>query len=147
MANSINCTGDLPRYVLDSLFYNLTDKSYWNVDDRNNVNLLRIITRGSKSNFQLTIGVFAIAFAISVIEKIGEFLNTLTMQYELRYQWWINAVVMIFKGLTCKITLRKFYFVTLWVVSSSNSHVTNHFFIISLQNSIMANNVLEIKIT
>ena len=28
MANSINYTGDLPRYVLDSLFYNLTDKSY-----------------------------------------------------------------------------------------------------------------------
>ena len=36
-----------------------------------------------------------IAFAMSVIEKVGEFLNTLTMQYELRYKWWINAVVMI----------------------------------------------------
>ena len=32
---------------------------------------------------------------MSVIEKVGEFLNTLTMQYELRYKWWINAVVMI----------------------------------------------------
>ena len=28
-----------------------------------------------------------IAFAISVIAKVGEFLNTLTMQYELRYKW------------------------------------------------------------
>ena len=31
---------------------------------------------------------------MSVIEKVGEFLNTMTMQYELRYKWWINAVVM-----------------------------------------------------
>ena len=36
-----------------------------------------------------------IAFAMSAIAKGGEFLNTLTMQYELRYKWWINAVVMI----------------------------------------------------
>ena len=36
-----------------------------------------------------------IAFAMSVVAKVGEFLNTLTMQYELRYKWWINAVVMI----------------------------------------------------
>ena len=36
-----------------------------------------------------------IAFAMSVIAKVGEFLNTLTMQYELRYKWWINAGVMI----------------------------------------------------
>ena len=28
-----------------------------------------------------------IAFAMSVIEKVGEFLNTLTMQYEVRYKW------------------------------------------------------------
>ena len=28
-----------------------------------------------------------IAFAMSVIAKVGEFLNTLTMQYELRYKW------------------------------------------------------------
>ena len=28
-----NYTGDLARYVLDRLFDNLTDKSYWNVDD------------------------------------------------------------------------------------------------------------------
>ena len=32
---------------------------------------------------------------MSGIAKVGEFLNTLTMQYELRYKWWINAVVMI----------------------------------------------------
>ena len=32
---------------------------------------------------------------MSVIEKVGKFLNTLTMQYKLRYKWWINAVVMI----------------------------------------------------
>ena len=57
MADGINYTGDLPRYVLDRLFDNLTDKSYWNVDDRNNVDLLRIITLGSNSKFQLTIGV------------------------------------------------------------------------------------------
>ena len=57
MADGINYTGDLPRYVLDRLFDNLTDKSYWNVDDRNNVDLLQIITRGSISKFQLTIGV------------------------------------------------------------------------------------------
>ena len=36
-----------------------------------------------------------IAFAMSVIAKVGEFLNMLTMQYELRYKWWINVVVMI----------------------------------------------------
>ena len=57
MADAINYTGDLPRYGLDRLFDNLTDKSYWNVDDRNDVDLLRIITRGSNSKFQLTIGV------------------------------------------------------------------------------------------
>ena len=57
MADGINYTGDLPRFVLDRLFDNLTDKSYWNIDDRNNVDLLRIITRGSNSKFQVTIGV------------------------------------------------------------------------------------------
>ncbi len=55
MADGINYTGDLPRYVLDRLFDNLTDKSYLNVDDQNSVDLLRIITRGSNSKFQLTI--------------------------------------------------------------------------------------------
>ena len=49
MADGINYTGDLLRYVLDCLFDSLTDKSYWNVDDSNNVDLLRIITRGSNS--------------------------------------------------------------------------------------------------
>ena len=99
MADGINYTGDLPRYVLESLFDNLTDKSYWNVDDRNKVDLLRIITRGSNTKLQLTIGEFSIAFAMSVtrglIEKVGEFLNTLTMRYELRYKWWINGIEMI----------------------------------------------------
>ena len=57
MVDGINYTGDLPCYVLDRLFDNLTDKSYWNVDDPNNDDLLRIITRGSDSTFQLTIGV------------------------------------------------------------------------------------------
>ena len=51
-----NYAGDLTRYVLDRLFDNLTDKSYWNVDDWNNVDLLRIITRGSKYKCQLTLG-------------------------------------------------------------------------------------------
>ena len=44
MADGINYTDDLPRYVLDRLFNNLTDKSYSNVDDRNIVGMLRIIT-------------------------------------------------------------------------------------------------------
>ena len=96
------------RVVLDRLFDNLTDKSYWNVDDWNNVDLLRIITRVSKYKCQLTLGVFSISFAMSVIEKVGEFLNTLTMQYELRYKWWINAVVMILSVPHCLCWL--FYF-------------------------------------
>ena len=108
MTDGINYTGDLPRYVLVRLFDNLTDKSYWNVDNWNNVDLLRIITRGSNSKCQLTIGVFSIAFAMSVIEKSGEFLNTLTMQYELRSKWWINAVVMILSVPHCLCWL--FYF-------------------------------------
>ena len=57
MADGINYTGNLPRYVLDRLFDNLTDKSYRNADYRNNVDLLQIITLGSNSKFQLTIGV------------------------------------------------------------------------------------------
>ena len=57
MADGINYTGDLLRYVLDCLFDSLTDKSYWNVDDSNNVDLLRTITRGSNSKCQLTVGV------------------------------------------------------------------------------------------
>ena len=57
MADGINYTGDLPRYVSDRLFDNLTDKSYCNVDDRNNVGMLRKITRETKSKFKLTIGV------------------------------------------------------------------------------------------
>ena len=57
MADGINYTGDLLRSVLDRLFDSLTDKSYLNVDDQNSVDLLRIITRGSNSKFQLTVGV------------------------------------------------------------------------------------------
>ena len=48
--------------------------------------MLRIITRETKSKFQVTIGVFWIAFVMSVIEKFTEFLNMLTMQYELRWK-------------------------------------------------------------
>ena len=84
MSDGINYTDDLPHYVLDRLYDNLTDKSYRNVDDRNNVDLLRIITRWTKWKFQRTIGVFSIAFAISGIEKVAEFLM---MQYELRCKW------------------------------------------------------------
>ena len=76
MADGINYTGDLPRYVLDHLFDNLTNKSYWNVDDRNNIDTLRIITREAKSKFQQTIGVFSIAFMMSVIEKLRWRWNT-----------------------------------------------------------------------
>ena len=95
MADGINYTGDLPRYVLDRLFDNLTNKSYWNVDDRNNVDMLRITTRETNSKFQLTIGVFSIAFVMSVIEKFTEFLNTLAMKCELRNICWKITVVMI----------------------------------------------------
>ena len=45
---------------------------------------------------------------MSVTEKVGEFLNMLTMQYELRYQWWINAVVIILSVPHCLCWL--FYF-------------------------------------
>ena len=93
MADGINYSGDLLGYILDRLFDNLTDKSYSNVDDRNSVDLLRIITREAKSKFQLTIRVFSIAFVVSV--KCTEFLNTLMMKYELRNKCWINTVVMI----------------------------------------------------
>ena len=65
MADGINYTVDLPCYVLDRLVDNLTDKSYWHIDNRNNVDMLRIITRETKSKFQLTIGVFSIAFVMS----------------------------------------------------------------------------------
>ena len=37
MVDGTNYTGDLPHYVLDHLFDKLMNKSYWNVDDRNNV--------------------------------------------------------------------------------------------------------------
>ena len=57
--------------------------------------MLRIITRGTKVKFQLIIGVFSIAFVMSVIEKLTEFLNTLTMKSELQNKCWINNVVMI----------------------------------------------------
>ena len=45
---------------------------------------------------------------MSVTEKVGEFLNMPTMQYELRYKWWINAVVMILSVPDCLCWL--FYF-------------------------------------
>ena len=67
MADGINYTGDLPRYVLDRLVDHLTVKSYLYVDDRSNVGMLRIIIRETRLKFQLSI-----------------FLNTLTMKYELR---------------------------------------------------------------
>ena len=67
MADGINYTGDLPCYVLDHLINILTDKSYSNIDDRNNFDMLRIITRESKLKFQLTIGVFSIKFVIIII--------------------------------------------------------------------------------
>ena len=95
MADGINYTGDLLRYVLDRLFDSLTDKSYWKCwrfeqcrSASNNY---------SREQFEMSTDSrsIKIAFAMSVIAKVGEFLNTLTMQYELRYKWWINAVVMI----------------------------------------------------
>ena len=57
--------------------------------------MLRIITRETKSKFQLTIGVFSIALVMLVIEKFTEFLKTLTMKYELLNKCRIDTVVMI----------------------------------------------------
>ena len=88
MVDGINYTGDLLRYVLDNLFDNLTDKSYSNVDNRNNVDMLRIISRETKSKFQLKMS----TFVMSVIEKFTEFLNTHTIKYELRNKCWINTL-------------------------------------------------------
>ena len=45
--------GDLPCYVLDSLFDNLTDTYSLNVDDRSDGDMLKIITRETKSKFQM----------------------------------------------------------------------------------------------
>ena len=56
-------------------------------NEEEDVDMLRIISRETKSKFQLTIGVFSIAFVMSVIEKFTEFLNTLMMQCERRYKW------------------------------------------------------------
>ena len=60
MAEVIIYTGDFPHYA------SICD-------------MLRIITRETKSKFLLTIGAFLIAFVTSVIEKFTQFLNTLTM--------------------------------------------------------------------
>ena len=49
------------------------DKSELNVDDRSNGDMLQIITRETKSKFQLAIGVFSIDFVATVIEKIPEY--------------------------------------------------------------------------
>ena len=57
---------------------NLTDESDLNVDGRNSGNGFRIITLELGSKFQLTIGVFSIAFAMLLIEKLTEFPKTPT---------------------------------------------------------------------
>ena len=97
MADGINYTGDLQRYVLDRLFDNLTDKSllkFWRSEQ----------CRFASNNYSRE----QLRKQLSVIEKVWEFLNTLTMQYELRYKWWINAVVMILSVPHCLCWL--FYF-------------------------------------
>ena len=45
--------------------------------------MLRIITHETKSKFQLTIGVFSIAFVMLLSKMFTEFLNMLTIKYEL----------------------------------------------------------------
>ena len=45
-----------------------------------------------------------IAFAMLVIERVGEFLNTLAMQYELRYKWWIIIIIVLVDYSTFRIT-------------------------------------------
>ena len=64
MADSINYTGDLPRYVLRSEQCRFASTNY-----------LREQFKISTDNRSLKI-----AFAMSVIETVWEFLNTLTMQ-------------------------------------------------------------------
>ena len=73
MPDGIIYTGDLQLYGLDRVFDNLIDKSYLNVDYRSNGDMLRIITHVPMFKFQLMIGVFSVAFMMSVIEKFTEF--------------------------------------------------------------------------
>ena len=84
------------------------DKSYLNVDDRSNVDMLRKITSETKSKFQLIIRVFSIAFVMSVTE-LTEFLNMLTMKYQLRYKCWINTVLMILSMLIILLSEYNYY--------------------------------------
>ena len=87
MADGINYTGDLLRYVLDRLLLKCWRSEQCRSASNNYSREQFEISTDSRS--------IKITFAMSVIEKVGEFLNTLTMQYELLYKWWINAVVMI----------------------------------------------------
>ena len=75
MADSFNYTGDLPRYVLDRLFDNLTDK-------RRSEQCRFASNNYSREQFEVSTDnrSIKIAFAMSVIEKVGELLNTLTTQ-------------------------------------------------------------------
>ena len=95
------------RYVLDRLFHNLTDifLKCWRSEQCRfaSNNYLREQFKISTDNRSIKIAV-----AMSVIEKVGELFNTLTTQYELRYKWWINAVVMILSVPHCLCWL--FYF-------------------------------------
>ena len=95
MADGINYTGDLLRYVFDRLFDNVTDKSHWNVDDRNNVNMLRIITRETKSKFQLTIGVFSEMVKMYDVPSNWEHQTGYTCQIGDIKKNWIDATELV----------------------------------------------------
>ena len=72
--------------------------------------MLRIITRETKSKFQLKIGVFSIESVMSVIEKFTEFLNTLTGNYELQNKHCCNDSICASLSLLI-ILLPEYYYV------------------------------------
>ena len=86
--DGINYTGDLPRYVLDRLFDNLT-----NLTEMLTIGTMVICSNNhSRDQVKISIGVFSIAFVMLVIEKFTELLNTLTTKYKLRNKCWTNTV-------------------------------------------------------
>ena len=83
MTYGINITGDLPRYALDRVFYNLTDKSYWTVDDRNQSEQCWYASTNhswDKVDIPTENRSVLIAFVMSVIEKFTELPSTLMIK-------------------------------------------------------------------
>ncbi len=108
MADVINYTGAICRVMFETVYLII-----WrtNRTEMLTIGIMSICSNNySREHFEISTDnrSIKIAFAMSVIEKVGEFLNTLTTQYELRYKWWINAVVMILSVPHCLCWL--FYF-------------------------------------